>query len=162
MKSLNLSQALKHKNRLAGDVARLRDIVQRENSRKESQPARADVRAAFDESVARSRELAHFKGAIAAANAGVTDADRGIYGKLNLQAELRGLIVFIKALNTKEGEEVERVGFLSRDEAVRTVFVAVITREEVDRLTVAYQNEIDRLQDEIDEFNATTRIPLSA
>jgi hypothetical protein len=162
MKTINLSQALKHKNRLAGEVARLREIVQRENSRKESQPARADVRVSFDESVARSRELAHFKGAIAAANAGVIDANHGIYGKLNLQAELRGLITFIKALNTKEGEEVERVGFLSRDEAVRTVFIAVITREEVDRLTVAYQTEIERLQDEIDEFNATTRISLTA
>jgi hypothetical protein len=162
MKTINLSQALKHKNRLAGEVSRLREIVQRENSRKESQPARADVRAAFDASVSRSHELAHFKGAIAAANAGVTDADHGIYGKLNLQAELRGLIAFIKALNTKEGEEVERVGFLSRDEAVRTVFIAVITREEVDRLTVAFQTEIERLQDEIDEFNATTRIPLTA
>lgn len=162
MKTINLSQALKHKNRLAGDVARLREIVQRENSRKESQPARADVRAAFDENVARSRELAAFKGAIAAANAGVTGADRGIYGKLNLQAELRGLITFIKALNTKEGEDVERVGFLSRDEAIRTVFVAIITRDEVDRLTVAYQTEIERLQDEIDEFNATTRIPQTA
>jgi len=160
MKTINLSHALKHKNRLAGDVARLREIVQRENSRKESQPARADVRAAFDENVTRSRELAAFKGAIAAANAGVTGADRGIYGKLNLQAELRGLIAFIKALNTKEGEDVERVGFLSRDEAIRTVFVAIITRDEVDRLTVAYQTEIERLQDEIDEFNATTRIPL--
>jgi hypothetical protein len=162
MKTVTLSHALKHKNRLAGEVARLREIVQRENSRKQSQPARADVRVAFDESVTRSRELAAFKGSIAAANAGVTGLDRGIYGKLNLQAELRGLIAFVKALNTKEGEEVERVGFLSRDEAVRTVFVAVITREEVDRLTVAYQTEIERLQDEIDEFNATTRIPLSA
>lgn len=162
MKTISLSHALKHKNRLAGEVARLREIVQRENSRKESQPPRADVRAAFDQNVDRSRELAAFKGAIAAANAGVTGTDRGIYGKLNLQAELRGLIAFIKALNTKEGEEIERVGFLSRDDAVRTVFVATITRDEVDRLTVAYQTEIERLQDEIDEFNATTRIPLSA
>lgn len=162
MKTITLSHALKHKNRLAGEIARLREIVQRENSRKESQTARADVRVAFDENVARSRELAAFKGAIAAANAGVTGLDRGIYGKLNLQAELRGMIAFIKALNTKEGEEVERVGFLSRDEAVRTVFVATITRDEVDRLTVAYQTEIERLQDEIDEFNATTRIPLTA
>jgi hypothetical protein len=164
MKTITLSHALKHKNRLAGEVARLREIVQRENSRKETQPARADVRAAFDESVTRSRELAAFKGALAAANAGVTDAAgaaRGIYGKLNLQAELRGLLAFIKALNTKEGEEVEHVGFLSRDEATRTVYVATITRDEVDRLTVAYQAEIERLQDEIDEFNAVTRIPLA-
>ena len=161
MKTITLSHALKHKNRLAGEVARLREIVQRENSRKETQPARTDVRAAFDESVARSRELAAFKGAIAAANAGVTGLDHGIYGKLNLQAELRGLIAFLKDLSTKEGEEIERVGFLSRDEAARTVFVATITRDEVDRLTVAYQTEIERLQDEIDEFNATTRIPLA-
>jgi hypothetical protein len=162
MKTITLSHALKHKNRLAGEVARLREIVQRENSRKESQAVRADVRAAFDENVNRSRELAAFKGAIAAANAGITGADLGIYGKLNLQAELRGLIAFIKALNTREGEVVEQVGFLSRDEAIRTVFIAVITRDEVDRLTVAFQNEIERLQDEIDEFNAITRIPLSA
>lgn len=162
MKTITLSHALKHKNRLAGEVARLREIVQRENSRKDTQAIRADVRAAFDENVTRSRELAAFKGAIAAANAGTTGADLGIYGKLNLQAELRGLIAFIKALNTREGEVVEQVGFLSRDEAIRTVFVAVITRDEVDRLTVAFQNEIERLQDEIDEFNAITRIPLSA
>lgn len=162
MKTITLSHALKHKNRLAGEVARLREIVQRENSRKDTQTIRADVRAAFDENVNRSRELAAFKGAIAAANAGITGADLGIYGKLNLQAELRGLIAFIKALNTREGEVVEQVGFLSRDEAIRTVFIAVITRDEVDRLTVAFQNEIERLQDEIDEFNATTRILISA
>ncbi len=162
MRTINLSQALKQKNRLAGEVARLREIVQRENSRKESQPARADVRAAFDESVKLSRDLAAFKGLIAAANAGVVELERGIYGKLNLQAELRGLLAFMKTLNTKEGVEVERVGFLSRDEAVSTVYVAVITRDEVDRQVAAWQAEIERLQDEIDDFNATTRIPLNS
>lgn len=161
MKTVTLSQALKLKNRLAGEVARSREIVQRENSRKESTPVRADVRAAFEHSITRSRELAAFKGVIAAANAGVTGPDVGIYGKLNLQAELRGLISFVKALDTKEGEEVERVGFLSRDEASRTVYVAVINREEVDRLVSLYQQEIERLQDEIDEFNASIRIAVA-
>lgn len=160
MKTITLSHALKHKNRLAGEVARLREIVQRENSRKESQPVRADVRAAFDENVTRSRELAAFKGAIAAANAGVTGPARGIYGKLNLQAELRGLLAFVKALNTKEGEEAAPIGF--RGDTFRQTYIAVITRDEVDRLAAAYQTEIERLQDEIDEFNATTRIPLAA
>lgn len=161
MKTVTLSQALKLKNRLAGEVARSREIVQRENSRKESTPVRADVRAAFEQSIVRSRELAAFKGAIAAANAGVTGAETGIYGKLNLQAELRGLISFLKALDTKEGEEVERVGFLSRDEASRAVYVAVINREEVDRLVALHQKEIERLQDEIDDFNATIRIAVA-
>lgn len=162
MKSINLAQALKHKNRLAGEIARAREIVQRENSRKESQAARAEVRSVFDQCVAQSRELAAFKGAIAAANAGVVSGDRGIYGKLNLQAELRGLITFLKGLNTKEGEEVERVGFLTRDEAVCTVFLVTIARDEVDRLVANFQLEIEQLQDEIDEFNATTRIIISA
>ncbi|MDO8540489.1 MAG: hypothetical protein Q7S40_08605 [Opitutaceae bacterium] len=162
MKTFNLSQALKQKNRLAGEIARGREIVQRENSRKESQAARADVRAVFDQCVAQSRELAAFKGAIASANAGVVSGDRGIYGKLNLQAELRGLITFLKSLNTKEGEELERVGFLSRDEAVRTVYIATIARDEVDRLVAAYQTEIEQLQDQIDEFNAITRITIAA
>jgi len=162
MKSISLAQALKLKNRLAGEVARLRQIVERENSRKESKPARADVRKAFDEGVARSRELAALKGAIAAANAGVVVGNHGIYGKLNLQAELRGLIAFLKELNTKEGEEVERVGFLSRDEATRAVYFAEIKRDEIDRSVVAYQTEIEQLQDQIDEFNAATRIVVAA
>lgn len=161
MKPISLSQALKQKNRLAGEVARLRQIVERENSRKQTQPARADVRKAFEESVARSRELAALKGSVAAANAGVFSGGKGIYGKLNLQAELRGLIVFLKGLNTKEGEEVERVGFLSRDEAARVVYVAEIKRDEVDRNIVAFQSEIELLQDEIDEFNAATRIVIA-
>jgi len=96
--AVSLSQALKHKNRLAGEIARLRAIVERENSRKDSQPARADVCSVFEESVERARELAALKGTIASANAGVTDAARGIYGKLNLEAELRGLIAFLKEL----------------------------------------------------------------
>lgn len=162
MKTYNLAQALKQKNRLAGEVARGREIVQRENSRKESRPARADVRTVFEENLAQMRTLAACKGAIAAANAGVVTGDQGIYGQLNLQAELRGLITFLKGLNTKEGEEVERVGFLSRDEASRTIYVATITRDEVDRLVATYQAEIEQLQDEIDEFNAATRITLSA
>jgi hypothetical protein len=161
MKSISLAQALKQKNRLAGEVARLRQIIQRENSRKESNPARADVRKTFDEGVTQSRQLAALKGAIAAANAGVVAGEPGIYGKLNLQAELRGLIVFLKGLDTKEGE-VERMGFLSRDEAARAVYVAEIKRDEIDRYVAAYQAEIERLQDEIDEFNASTRIVIAA
>jgi uncharacterized small protein (DUF1192 family) len=39
--------------------------------------------------------------------------------------------------------------------------VAVITRDEVDRQVAEWQTEIERLQDEIDEFNATTRIALN-
>jgi hypothetical protein len=162
MKSISLAQALKQKNRLAGEVARLRQIVERENSRKESKPARAEVRKVYDQSVALSRDLAALKGAIAAANAGVVVGGQGIYGKLNLQAELRGLIVFLKALDAKEGEEMERVGFLSRDEASRTVYVAEIKRDEIDRNITAFQTEIERLQDEIDEFNAATRIVVAA
>lgn len=162
MKTLTLSQALKQKNRLAGEIARPREIIQRENSRKQTQPVRADVRAVFDGMITRSRELASLKGAIAAANAGVLDGDRGIYIRLNLQAELRGLISFLKTLNTREGEELERVGFLSRDEATRTVYVATIARDEVDRLVAAYQAEIETLQDEIDAFNVNTRFTVPA
>jgi hypothetical protein len=162
MKPVPLSQALKHKNRLAGEIARLRAIVDRENSRKESQPVRADVRSVFAKSVERARELAALKGAIASANAGVADGARGIYGKLNLQAELRGLIAFLKELNCKEGETTERVGFLSRDEATKVVFAAVITKDEVDRHIAAHEAEIATLQDEIDEFNAATRVFVAA
>jgi len=161
MKTINLAQALKQKNRLAGELTRLREIVKRENSRKESTPTRADVRAAFNELVATARELATLKGAISTTNAGASDLSRGIYGKLNLQAELRGLISFLDEVPTKEGVEVERVGFLSRDEASKVTFIAEIKRDEVDRLKREFQREIEGLQDEVDEFNAATRITVA-
>lgn len=160
MKTINLAQALKQKNRLAGDITRLREIVKRENSRKESTPARADVRVSFNELVAAARQLAVLKGAISTTNAGATDLSHGIYGKLNLQAELRGLISFLDELPTKEGEEVERAGFL-REEASKVLFVAEIKRDEIDRLKREFQREIEVLQDEIDEFNAATRITVA-
>lgn len=109
----------------------------------------------FEENLAQMRTLAACKGAIAAANAGVVTGEQGICGKLNLQAELRGLIAFLKGLNTKEGEEVERVGFLSRDEASRTIYVATITRDEVDRLVAAHQAEMEQLRR--DRQNSTRR-----
>lgn len=159
MNTLSLAQALKQKNRLAGDVARLREIVQRENSRRQANAPRADVRAVFDDMIARSRRLAAFKGALAAANAGVADLAAGIYGQLNLQAELRGLIAFLKALNTKEGEHLEDVTTrVFGGDATPVIYVAEITRDEVDRLVAAFEAEIHALQDEIDAFNAAARL----
>lgn len=162
MNTLSLSQALKQKNRLAGDVSRLREIVQRENSRRKANNARADVRAVFDDMIVRSRRLAAFKGALAAANAGALDVKSGIYGQLNLQAELRGLIAFVKALNTKEGEHAEDVSArVFGGDSAPVVYVAEVTRDEVDRLVAAFEAEIHVLQDEIDAFNASVRLPLA-
>lgn len=53
------------------------------------------------------------------------------------------------------------VGFLPRDEAVRKMYVATIARDEVDRLVAQFQLEIEQLHDEIDEFNAMTRVVAS-
>ena len=162
MNTISLSQALKQKNRLAGEVSRLREIVQRENSRRQANAPRADVRAVFDDMIARSRRLAAFKGGLAAANAGVCDLKAGIYGQLNLQAELRGLIAFIKTLNTKEGEHHEDVSArMFGGESAPVIYVAEITRDEVDRLVAAFEAEIHALQDEIDAFNASVRLPLA-
>ena len=157
MKIINLSQALKQKNRLAGEIARLRDIVQRENSHNEKTPVRADVHATFDSLVAKSRELALLKGAISIANAGASDIAQGIYVKLHLQAELRGLIKFVEGLPTKEGEDSGRLGFL-RDERVVTVLAAEIKRDEIDTLRAKFQREIESLQDAIDAFNSEARL----
>lgn len=162
MKTISLSQALKQKNRLAGEVSRLREIVQRENSRRQANAPRADVRAVFNDMIARSRRLAEFKGALAAANAGASDPKAGIYGQLNLQAELRGLIAFIKTLNTKEGEHQEDVSTrVFGGDAAPVIYVAEITRDEVDRLVATFEAEIHVLQDEIDAFNATVRLALA-
>lgn len=147
---MKLSQALKHKNRLAGEIATQQRILARENSRRNDNPSKVDAEAIFNRIVSLSEELGKVKAAIAAANV-------PIYSKIERMAELKAHITFIKSLSKREGTEIEPIG---ANQTKEYVWKATITEERADQLVAKTQAEIEIIQDSVDAFNATTEISL--
>jgi hypothetical protein len=151
---MRLSQALKRKNRLAGELARLQAVLQRENSRREGSSSTVDREAVFNQIAEVRRRLIELK-------TGITQANLDIYPKIAEMAELKSFIAFLSALDTKHGVHAEVVGhYQTEPRDVR--YDAYLTREKVDALVVETQRRIEKLQDEIDVHNASRSIPLEA
>ena len=77
---MTLAQALKQKNRLAGELVRLQSIFQRENARRSDSVSEIDRMRIWESILETSRQLGELKGKIAKANI-------GIYSKIERMAE---------------------------------------------------------------------------
>lgn len=146
---MNLSQALKKKNRLAGEIARQQAILQRENARRSDSPSKVDRKQLMDQIILTSKELGYLKADIAKANV-------GIYSKLERMAEYKSLISFLQGLPKRQGEEVQ---FIGRDQEKLTyTWESFINQEDCDKEVARLQQIINDLQDEVDTYNAQTII----
>jgi hypothetical protein len=146
---MNLAQALKQKNRLAGELVRLQKILQRENARRSDNPSKTD-RAAIWESIERaSDELGKLKALIARANV-------PIYPQIERMAELKSRIAFIENLEKREGEEISYFG--PNNEKILYKWESFLNSERSDDLISQIQKQINALQDEVDTFNAITQL----
>ena len=146
---MNLSQALKTKNRLAGELVRQQQILQRENARRSDSVSKVDRQKVWDIILATSNELGELKGKITVANV-------GIYPVLERMAELKSRVAFLANLDKREGPEVTYVG---RDqEKVEYKWYSFINQEKADELTAELQQQINDLQDKVDTYNATTQV----
>jgi hypothetical protein len=126
---MNLAQALKQKNRLAGELVRQQQILQRENARRSDSVSKVNRQEVWEKALKLSEQLGELKGKI-------TQANVNIYPALERMAELKARIVFLNGLPKREGDEI---AFVGRDQ---------------EKLVL----EINDLQDEVDAFNAATQI----
>lgn len=146
---MNLAQALKLKNRLAGELVRKQQILQRENSRRSDSVSKVDRESVWNEIVDISDQLGVLKGRITRANV-------GIYPSLERMAELKSRIAFLNNLPKREGEDVSFVG---RDnEKLTYTWDSFINQERADDEVTQLQEEINTLQDKVDAYNATTQL----
>jgi hypothetical protein len=143
--NMKLAKALKQKNKLAGEVAQLKELLTQQNSRSAKQKFDYDNHEVLTNLRAKIDELVATKAAIGAANAEV-------YPKIFRLAELKGLATALKGLSTKEGVYAESLGY---SQSVEVEYIAQIKKAEVDKLVVDLENEIQELQDALDEFNFT-------
>ena len=151
-KTLKLHTALKLKNRIAGEVARLQRLIVRENSRRHDNTSKVDVGGLFNQLNNARINLAHVKGELAKANV-------SIYDKLAALAEAKSYMAFLDTIPTKEGEEKAALGY--KGDIVSYQWAAYVNQAAIDELKVKQQTLINDLQDEIDAYNAGAAITVN-
>lgn len=150
---VKLARALKEKNRLVGEVNRLKKLFERENSRLDDSKSTIDRQKVWDDLTAATNKLVQIKASIFLANA-------GIYEKIIRMGELKALAQWITCVpNSEDSQQVPVRGEngIVYKEVKRSSF---LNQERTDDKVVETQNEIAALQDEIDEFNATVTVEI--
>ena len=148
-KMVTIARALKEKNRVAGRLAKARQLVATENSNEKKIPRRVDVAAVREEARTLAERLVAIKSAIAAANAPVV-------GTIIELDETKSAIAWLNGLNVREGvfEETNYGGKVVKE------YEAVIDQAAVLKQVEALQRRADDLQDALDEFNASTKVEI--
>ena len=148
-KRVTMARALKEKNRVAGRLAKARELVARENSRDKNVPRGIDV----SETYALAKTL---RDRLVAIKTAIAEANSPIVSKIIELDEVKSEISYLNGLDVKEGK------FVSGNYGTRieTELEAVIRQPQVLDEVTALQARADRLQDELDEFNATTKIEI--
>ena len=148
---MKIAKALKLKNQLAGEVAQLKDLLTKQNSRSTKQKFDYENREVLTRLRAKLDELVKVKAAVNAANAEV-------YDQIFRLAELKGLVTTLSGVDTKAGVFHEGRGF--GEAAYEVEYVAQLGKVDVDKLVAELNAEIQSLQDGLDEFNFTRSVDL--
>lgn len=147
---MKLAKALKLKNKLAGEVANVQRMIVAANVVEGQNQPPHDVEKLMKDLEANQKALADLKGRISAANA-------PIFGKIYLMAEMKSRISFLRTIPTQDGT-FQQAGRIYGSEAKTVLYRATVKAADVERDVKFLSDEIERLQDELDEFNAKTEI----
>ena len=148
---MKLAKALKEKNRLVGEVNRLKGLIMRDNS----------LETKYLEGKNRTKQWLDYTAAVEALVAiktAIFKANTGIYRTIVLMSEKKAELGWITSLNTTNG--VQETPNYRGEGVIKTEYSAYITQDGIDTRIVELQKEIARLQDELDEFNATVTIEI--
>ena len=142
---MNVSQALKQKNKLAVEIKKQYEIAVKCNSQEEGNPRRYSVLAALEKAEKLAVELVELKTRIHLANAPV-------YAKIFEMAELKGRVKQLKRVPTDEGKTTERYG------SAISIKDVEINIAQLDVMVAELETRIEKIQGELDYHNATTEL----
>jgi len=148
MPQVTLAKAMKVKNRLAGRLARLTVQIQQTNSVIEGQP-QPDVLALWRQREEMVESLLRLKAALSLATSRIQHL------LLQMQ-EKKATITLLQGLNTRDGDS----GQVHYGTTQKVIYRAAIKQDNVKEWVEKLEQEIDALQDEVDAYNAQTRIDL--
>ena len=142
---MNVSQALRQKNKLIVEIKKQYQIAQKFNSQEEGNVRRYSVQDALDKAAELTMELTDLKTKIHLANAPV-------YDKIFRMAELKNRIKELRKIPTDEGK-IE-----ARYSSVVSVKEVEINIAQLDEMVQFLEARIEEIQAELDIHNATTQI----
>ena len=145
---MTLAQALKEKNRLAGELSRNWAMIARENSKREDSSRVIDVAETYKKVQLYKEKLTELKTKIGLANAGNLER---IYRLGECKNELNRL----NDIRTDETSDFQAIGESNYKEFKRTV---VFTAAQIYAMREKVQQECNDIQDELDAYNASTKI----
>ena len=145
---ISLAQALKEKNRIAGELAEAWRLIARENSKREDERRVTDLQELYKIIRLYTDKLIELKTKIGKANSGNMER---IYRMEECKHELSK----IEQIDTDESSDFQKISDSEFKEYKRTVvFNSSIIWDWKQKL----QQECNTLQDEMDTYNATTKI----
>ena len=146
---MNISKALKVKNRVVGEINQLKEILKRENSRREDSVSEVNCEEVYGKLKDSILKLERLKGSIGRATGPIS-------GLLSSLAELKTSINFYNSLPTREGIEYVNMGTGNSPKELK--WSSFLNRGKIDGIVNGLQKDVDSIQDEIDSFNAQTQI----
>ena len=154
---MKIAKALKLKNRIAGEVSRLKGVIIAHNSRVSDQEQVYDVSETYKKLFKRIEDLVNIKTAIACANASSRILDASVlqhtaFWNVFMIAETKGLVETLRGMSTKKGTFNEsNYGMSSQP----VTYVATYGQKDVDDTIALMEQHIDQMQEKLDEHNAT-------
>lgn len=142
---MTIAQGLKEKNRLVSKIRENLLAIQTHNSIPEQNERKVNTSTLVRKTDNLVNELVDLKTRIHTAN-------QPVYHKIFELSELKNLIADIRNVDTTEGI---RTGYRSNSEVT---YKAELDSIDMKNIIGEYQNQIDELQDELDEWNHNTII----
>lgn len=144
---MKLSKALKQKNKLVREISELKTKITQYLMVEEGNERPYNVHVLAKDLNAKKKELVSLKVMIQTKNVGILE-------KMYTLSELKDTLSWMKTLPTGEstGREYRNGEYLTIKR------ISAFDVKDTDDLIVAIQNEIEKIQDELDEYNATTDI----
>lgn len=152
MAQISLAKALKVKNSLAGEVARLKARFASSNRfpKEDEQKAKAKAAAVWQEFIDKKEKLAELKGKIAVANI-------GIYPFLAEMEEAKDFLGYFQTVQTNRDPQIISYSPV----LVQKEFEVFLDEDAVESKVKEVQALIETLQDKIDAYNHITKIDFS-
>jgi hypothetical protein len=147
---MNLSKALKEKNKLASEYQKVLSRFQQGNSSIEGSTKRYSSKVLLDDVINMRNALIRLKTAI-------HKASEPVRVHIFALSELKTYLSILERMDTKEGVEINTNYSGPNTE---TKYVADFNQNTMDTMIKNIKEEIDNIQDEIDLFNATTQVEI--
>ena len=148
---ITVARALKLKNRLVARIRTIASDMERYNSTVEGGTKEVNAREALTEYDRLVDYLISLKAKIFASNAAV-------YEKILRLAEMKSKIKVLRSLNTQHGKVVDTFRYSTSTSELE--YEANFRKADVDSMTRVLEDQVDKIQEELDSHNHTNFIDI--